>query len=150
MRKYLVAGMVAVMVFAFAAFAASLNVTANTLQTGETLSGELECTDGVHVYAWFYNDLTGDADGVRLALLDSNGEPDTGHSCAGDEIYVTPRAADGGYVENNNIGRATLIADEAEYVVNFNSPLPAADIESVRVGIDQGRSVGEYSDAPRS
>lgn len=153
MRKYLIAGAVAVMVFAFAAFAASLNVTANTLQVGETAEGELECTDGVHVYAWFYNDQTGDVDGVRLALLDDQDEPDTGHTCDGDWIMVTPLAENGTYADSTvatgNRGVKELKDGQAEYVVNFTEPLPAEDIYSVRVGIEQGSHVGSYSQNPR-
>jgi hypothetical protein len=121
MRKYLIAGAVAVMVFAFAAFAASLNVTA--------------------------------VDGVRLALLDDQDEPDTGHTCDGDWIMVTPLAKNGTYADSTvatgNRGVKELKDGQAEYVVNFTEPLPAEDIYSVRVGIEQGSHVGSYSQNPR-
>jgi hypothetical protein len=55
MRKYLIAGAVAVMVFAFAAFAASLTVNGGTLQAGQT--EDLTCTDETNVaFANNWND----------------------------------------------------------------------------------------------
>jgi hypothetical protein len=133
MKKYFAAGAVAIMVFAFAAFAASLNVQASVLQAGETEAGALECASDANVFAWFYNDFDGSVDGVRVAL-------DEGHTCDGEMIHVTPLDADGKSLDGNT--RAQVITEDGTdiYVANFPAAHrpQAEDIEGVRVGIDQG------------
>ena len=153
MKKYLAAAVVAVMVFAFAAFAASLSVTAPTLQVGQTAEGELECTDNADIVAWMYNDINGTVDGARVQFDDD-------HTCEGDRVYVTPLDVDGDILAN--IGGAaystgSVLVDAAHYhagtdsyLVIFgtttgytgfdadNHPVWAEELYGARVGIDQG------------
>ena len=92
MRKYLAAAVVAVMVFAFAAFAASLNVTAPVLQVGETAEGELECADTVEITAWMYDDVSGTIDGARLSVINADGseqDGDPGDDCFEERLMLT-------------------------------------------------------------
>jgi hypothetical protein len=137
MKKYLIASVVAVMAFAFAAFAASLNVTAPVLQAGETEAGALECAGSATVVAWFYNDFDGSVDGVRVALNE-------GHTCTADEmLHVTPLKADGTWIDGNTRGQIMLDPSTAyapnKWIVNSSpGPVDAGLIYGVRIGIDQG------------
>lgn len=87
MKKYFIASGVAVVAFAMAAFAASLNVDGGTIQSGT--DNDLKCTDNVEVVAWGVDKgksagvrldagtLSGCADSVQLHVyaLDGNGTP---------------------------------------------------------------------------
>ena len=152
MKKYLAAAVVAVMVFAFAAFAASLNVTSTNLQVGETAEGALECTDGAHVYAWGYHDGTGEITFVRVALVKDDDTLDTDHDCDGESLMVTPLDADGGYADSTGTGvrgEKALVEGQAEYWVDLTSPVSAEDIHGVRIAIEQGTHVSLYEHNPR-
>jgi hypothetical protein len=157
MRKYLIAGAVAVMVFAFAAFAASLNVTANSLQVGETAQGALECADNADIVAWMYNDTNGSVDGARVQLSNNDESP---HSCDGDRIYVTPLNSAGTLLPNiggGSYSTGSILVDSANYhagtdsylvifgtttgYTGFNAsthPVSGELLYGARVGIDQG------------
>jgi hypothetical protein len=84
MKKYFAAGAVAIMVFAFAAFAASLNVNAGPLQAGVTT--DLKCADSVEVTYQTSNDNNGFwVGGVSLQFKDADGVTD---NCDGHEAAV--------------------------------------------------------------
>jgi hypothetical protein len=72
MKKYFIASVVAVMAFAFAAFAASLTVNAGTLQAGT--DSNLKCADQVDLVWNTSNDWNGHWVGdVTLRFLDESG-----------------------------------------------------------------------------
>jgi len=92
MKKYLAAAVVAVMVFAFAAFAASVNVNDSTLASGvaevQGCDGDVDVIWQAHESAhlldddyWWVNEVTlegfVDCDGedVIVVLLDANDQP---------------------------------------------------------------------------
>jgi hypothetical protein len=144
MRKYLIAGAVAVMVFAFAAFAAQLTVTAPTLQAGETQPGALECVDAVNVAAWGYNDYTGkithvtlqavnndcdDDEFLYLTLLDNNNERLFGHGHDSQAFVVQDFSQKGNDPFTIDVTRGNPAADAG---------VDASAIGGIRVGIDQG------------
>ena len=139
MKKYLVASVVAVMVFAFAAFAASLNVTAPTLQFGATADGELVCTENADITAWLYNDHLegGPVSGATIEL-------DDGHECEGDRLYLSVLGEDGEVLANNStvIGTGSTlqlgIPDDSALADATNSDISSADVYGAQIGIDQG------------
>jgi hypothetical protein len=157
MKKYFIASVVAVMAFAFAAFAASLNVTAPTLQVGQTATGELECADNATIVAWMYNDLNGSVDGARVQLSNDDASP---HACDGDRLYVTPlnsggtilaNIGGGGYSTGSiEVSAANYHAGTDSYLVIFGTttgytgfnpavhPVDGASLYGARIGIDQG------------
>jgi hypothetical protein len=139
MKKYFIASVVAVMAFAFAAFAASLNVTAPTLQFGETASGELICTENADVVAWFYNDhlAGGPVNGASIQL-------DADHTCEGDRLYLTVVGEQGNILANSSvvIGSSRTVTVGIPNAAALNdaslSNISSADVYGVRIGIDQG------------
>jgi hypothetical protein len=158
MKKYLIASVVAMMAFSFAAFAASLNVTAPTLQVGQTADGALECADNAEIVAWMYNDLNGSVDGARVRL--STDDVDTDHTCDGDRLYVTPLNQAGTILANIGGGAystGSILVDDANYHAGTDSylvifgtttaytghnasvhPVDGGSLYGARVGIDQG------------
>ena len=152
MKKYLAAAVVAVMVFAFAAFAASLNVTSTALQAGDTEPGALECANEAVAYVWGYNDheTPPTAQNVGIAL-----QPDT-HTCEGETITVNLLNEDGNIlVHEGQQVRVQKVAVSGADQGRFELPgattadKPAVeDIYGVRVGIDQGQGVGDWDDSP--
>ena len=146
MKKYLAAAAVAVMVFAFAAFAASLNVTAPTLQAGQTAEGELECTENAEIVAWFFNDHLVPAT-VSGAVI----ELDEDHTCEGDRLYLTllddedgvlvaAASADGQGVPIGSGSSVTIGIPDHTFLGDASLPggIPASDVYGVQIGIDQG------------
>jgi hypothetical protein len=139
MRKYFIASVVAVMAFAFAAFAASLNVTAPTLQFGETAASELICTENADVVAWFYNDhlAGGPVNGASIQL-------DENHDCDGDRLYLTVVDQDDNILANSSvvIGESRNVTvgipNAAALTDGSLSNISSADVYGVRIGIDQG------------
>ena len=140
MKKYLAAAVVAVMVFAFAAFAASLDVTAPTLQVGQTAEGELECTENADITAWYYNDHIdpGTVSGATIVLDDD-------HTCAGDRLYLSVLDADGDTIatESKVLGADRTIQiglPNNSFLVDADQSgaIPAADVYGARIAIDQG------------
>jgi hypothetical protein len=83
MRKYLVAGVVAVVVFAFAAFAASLNVDAGTLAFGVDEIGD--CGGEAEILYSHHQESN------ELAYVDAiiAQFPDAGGECDGYGVYLT-------------------------------------------------------------
>jgi hypothetical protein len=86
MKKYIAAGAVAIMVFAFSAFAASLTVNAGPLQAG--ITADLKCADSVDVTYETNNDHSGFyVEGVNLQFLDANG--DATNACDDDNAAIS-------------------------------------------------------------
>jgi hypothetical protein len=146
MKKYFAAGAVAVMVFAFAAMAASLNVSAPTLQVGETEEGALSCVDAVDVIAWGYNDYTGkvtratvqavnnrcDAETLFLTLLDEDGNRLSAGGHNG-QAFLTENLGD----KNDDSFFVDLTRGDAGAEAGVDGDV----IGGVRFGIDQGPGV---------
>jgi hypothetical protein len=143
MKKYIAAGAVAIMVFAFSAFAASLDVDAGVLQAGQTDPGDLECVAGVSVVAWGYNDYTGKVTRVTLQA-DQN-------DCDGEFLYLTLLDDSGNRLQGHgHDGQSVVVQDfgdknDDQFFVDLTRGNPAADagvdassIGGVRIGIDQG------------
>ena len=142
MKKYIAAAAVAVMVFAFAAFAASLTVNAETLQAGETESGDLSCVDEVSVTAWGYNDYTGKVTFARVTA--------DGNDCGSEEnLYMTLLNNEGErLLEGGHDGEAVVVSDfgskgDDEFVIDLtggdqsaDAGVDAAAIGGVRMGVD--------------
>lgn len=137
MKKYFAAAAVAVMVFAFAAFAATLNVNAGSLQAGEAV--DLDCLEEANVAAWGYHDAPGDVE-TRYATIDL-----VGNGCAdGEHMHVI-------LLDSNQeeLARATnspqLIAGVGDEKIQFDfADVHPKDVDGIRIGVDQGHSDYEY------
>jgi hypothetical protein len=155
MKKYFIASVVAVMAFAFAAFAASLNVTAGNLQAGDTQPGALECADEAIAYVWGYNDhvTPTTVDNVGIALRNSDGTP---HGCAGEWLSVNLLDEDGNIIYPGpgqiRVGKVAVAGEDQGRFTMPGADAAAKpkveDIYGVRVGIEQGPSVGVWDDSP--
>ena len=154
MKKYFLAGVVAMIAFAMAAFAASLTVNAQVLQAGDTVAGELECADEARVYVWGYNDhvTPPTADNLGLALLMD--DETASHSCAGETLTINLLDENGNILSGTS-GQIrvnkTAVAGEDQGRISFPGATAAQkpaveDIFGVRVGIDQGPSIGDWDD----
>ena len=138
MKKYLAAAVVAVMVFAFAAFAAELNVNAGTLQAGSDT--ELTCSDGVEVLNYAVESDTLEVHFARLSGFED---------CDGEKLIIRWNDADGDEIERQVF---TLDADadlddwtddggtlhEDVYRYNFSPARSAEEIEELVVAIHTG------------
>lgn len=133
MKKIIVVPLVAVVAAAGAASAAGFagGVSAGPLQVGQT--SELECAKSAEIIEWGYNDhlATPNVVDVRVELR--------GADCAGQAINVLPLKADGTQYGPRAAGR---IPDQPRGVqtvrVQFDTPMNAEELKSVRVSIDPG------------
>ena len=137
MKKYLAAAVVAVMVFAFAAFAASLNVNDSVLAAGD---GDVTTCDGMTeqdltVVSW---GAETDTFLVSWVVFDPAGLEDcTPH----DEhvIFVQVHDEDGNEVPGGRSGEVRLsdldFSDPNRVNVDFQNPVPIEDIHEIRVVI---------------
>lgn len=141
MKKYAIAGAVAVSAFAFSAFAASLDVNAGTLQAGE--DRDLECADAANVAAWGYDDTNGtNLLSVKIDLV--------GNECSGGEhLHALLLDADGSQLArgmDENGANPPRAIDEGvdEYTFYFPGGVDVQLVEGIRIGIDQGNSDYSY------
>lgn len=120
MKKYLVAGAVAVMVFAFSAMAASLTVDGNVLQAGDNGS-DLTCTSDVEVLDWAVN-----ANGTQVTSVTIGGwDP----ACEGEQVSVSVNG-------NALTGNTTIGTAVTQVTVDLTSlTLAPEDVTALRVVI---------------
>lgn len=118
MKKYLIASVVAMMAFAFAAFAASLTVNAGTLQAGEDTN--LQCAENATI-AWgnTNNSDTGGGFVVQGLSVDFDG------ACDGKFAYVALGDAD-----QEGFGIQEIDGDSVAFTT---VPILVEDINYVRV-----------------
>lgn len=129
MRKYFIAGVVAMVAFAMAAFAATLTVDGGVIQAGS--DEDLTCTTTVTVTNY---GVETDDDSVRFAKL-SGLEP-----CVGEKVII--QFMDTSDVEIHKVTdliEATDLDGDDLYRVNFPSPYPTAEsFGAVNVWIHSG------------
>lgn len=140
MKKLIAIPVVAVIAAAGAASAAGFvgGVSASALQVGQT--SDLECATSAEVVEWGYNDhlATPNVVNARVQL--------NGAQCAGMAIHVVALDADGSATVANGAnyrasGRIPSQAEGTQFVrVDFNQPVPAEQLKSVRISIDGGYS----------
>lgn len=107
MKKYLAAAAVAVMVFAFSAFAASLNLDGGVLQAGENT--DLTCTDQEVPVRWIIDNNDGLVYGAHVAVPES---------CYGNKLYFNMKMPERGTGSNS----------ELKATVNFDSIHPPTSL----------------------
>jgi hypothetical protein len=138
MRKYVLAGVVAVMVFAFAAFAATFQLNDSVLAVGD---GDVSsCTDEVDVKSWGLETDTGKVHFVRLVIDDGV----AGEGCyTGDFVlFAAVYDDEGERIQRSSEHRlgATGPNEGDHEMVAFRSPFPdTAGIEMLRVFIHTKR-----------
>lgn len=121
MKKYLIAAVAAVAVFALSAFAASLQVDAGTLQAGD--GSIVPCAETDVVVTYGTPTFTGTGWTVDTIHLDDGGQ------CTGREFSVTITGpATVTSVETGTFGASTV-------VVTFDAPFDAADAADVHLAI---------------
>ncbi len=126
MKKYFAAAAVAVMVFAFAAFAASLDVDGGTLQAG---SDDLACAEAVFLtYDWGATEDNPDHY-IQEIVADLNDPAGASEDlvCEGKYVQLDVRDANGELIgashEQISSGRAVFAVNDA----------PVADVEDIYV-----------------
>lgn len=143
MRKYFIAGVVGMVAFAMAAFAASLTVNAGTLQAGD--DDTLECMDEANVAAWGYNDT----DDTILEYVDV---VTVGEDCDNGEVLHLILLEDdrsqldpGGRGDSVNHPTKPYadLDGSGRYRFTF-SGVNVEDVEGVRIGVDQGHTDYAY------
>ncbi len=124
MKKYLIAGVVAVVAFAMAGFAATLNVDGGVIQSGSDDS--LTCTSDATVASYRIDD--GKSLGVRFA-------PGTFSGCDDDvSVLVYVYGADGSQVAQGDVNAVVGNAGGSGLSINYRSgPIDPAVIERVQV-----------------
>lgn len=140
MKKLIVVPVVAVVAAVGAASAAGFagGVSAGALQVGQT--NNLECAKSARVIEWGYNDdlSTPNVVNARVELTDAN--------CAGQAVNVLPLKADGTQYGPRAGGKVPEQAAGRQVVrLNFDAPMNAEQLKSVRISIDpgyQGQTVG--------
>lgn len=141
MKKYLIASVVAMMAFAFAAFAASLIVNAGTLQAGE--DRDLECLDEANVAAWGYDDTHATA----LVYVDI---VTVGENCTNDEVMhlILLNSSGSQLARGNSANNPTKdyadLDGTARYRFDFSPSVDVQDVYGVRIGVDQGHTDYSY------
>jgi hypothetical protein len=138
MKKLIAVPVVAVIAAAGAASAAGFagGVSARALQVGQT--SDLECATSAEIIEWGYNDhlATPDVVNARVQL--------NGADCSGMAIHVVALNPDGTATDGpagnfRASGRIPAQAAGTQTVrVNFNQPVPAEQLKSVRISIDGG------------
>jgi hypothetical protein len=125
MKKYLVAAVVAVMVFAFAAFAAPLNVGDSVLAAGE---GEVTDCGPIDVKSWGVDaEPGGEVSFVRLAVGD----------CTEDHVlFASALDVDGNQLTRSGEYRIGSNTDGNGWEqVAFQGSFPPEDIHGLRVTV---------------
>ena len=149
MKKYLAAAVVAVMVFAFSAFAASLTVNGGTIQAGSDM--DLRCMDEANVLAWVYRDAPPptavesvrigtvnedcqDGEVLHLILVDEDGN----QVVRGEATNPPgpPHATDAPYAELDGSG---------DYTFDLPGDVHPDEFEGVIIGVDQGHVDFDWS-----
>jgi hypothetical protein len=131
MKRYLAAAVVAVLVFAAAAFAATFNLSDSVLAVGEAEVSD--CGDAV-VKSWGLETSDGTVRFVRLILDDD---------CYGDDadsdyvLFAAVYREDGTLIQRSGEHRLGSDPNEGDHEkVDFRSPFPMAEhIETLRVFI---------------
>jgi hypothetical protein len=143
MKKYLIASMVAVMAFAFAAFAASLDVTADRLAAG---TDNVACAENADVSWTTSNDDQGHwVMGFDIAFSDT--------SCDGEYVNVAIFDAPAG-IPNvrpqqvaNIIPDTTITDGELSYTLpnEYHGKLRVEDVEQVQVLVGEDGSKAPFT-----
>jgi hypothetical protein len=117
MKKYFIASVVAVMAFAFAAFAASFTINDSVLAVGD---GDVEACD-IKVVSWGAETDTNKVGFVRLDTTD----------CSSNEVLFA-QVYDG---DGNRLTRSdeTRVAPAADQTVHFRQAVNIADVESIGI-----------------
>jgi hypothetical protein len=143
MKKLIAVPVVAVIAAAGAASAAGFagGVSAGPLQVGQT--NDLECATSAKVVEWGYNDHlpTPNVVNARVQL--------NGAQCEGSAVTVLPINAAGSQIGPRAAAKVPDQAHGTQYVrVNFDTPMDAEQLTSVRISIDPGyagQTVGSAS-----
>jgi hypothetical protein len=136
MKKYLAAGGVAVVAFAFAASAAQLVVDGNTIQVGQDT--DLTCAEAVNVVAWGYNDHLNQGPVSNVTLKAE------GNECDGEFLYVTLTDTSGAAIRPAVVVRDFDEKGDDAFTVDLTNGagaaagVPGGSIGGIRIGIDQG------------
>ena len=133
MKKLIAVPIVAVVAAVGAASAAGFagGVSAGPLQVGQT--NDLECATSAKVIEWGYNDhlATPNVVDARVQL--------NGAQCSDQAITVLPLNASGGQYGPRATGRIPAQPDGTQTVrVQFDTPMDAEQLKSVRISIDPG------------
>jgi len=135
MKKFIAVPIVAVVAAVGAASAAGFagGVSAGPLQVGQT--NDLECANSAKVVEWGYNDhlATPNVVNVKVLLTDA--------TCVGQAVSVIPLNANGEQDGPRASGKVPAQASGPQTVrLNFESPVNAESLKSVRISVDPGYS----------
>jgi hypothetical protein len=139
MKKLLVVPAIAVLTAAGAASAAGFagGVSSGPLQVGQT--GDLECATSAKIIEWGYNDhlATPNVVNARVQL--------NGAQCSDQSLTVLPLKSDGTQFGPRAAGRIPAQPGGVQTVrVQFDTPMDAAQLTSVRISIDPGFAIEPY------
>jgi hypothetical protein len=142
MKKYLAAAVVAVMVFAFAAFAASLNVNAGTLQSG--VDHDLACAETADITYAHHVDYHHQANDAWVTEFTVTFDSE---DCVGNTMYLTV-GSDAEFDGDSDDGLGSVVRDIDAQSVS----IPVTDGDSWASGVSiselESVSVTVFSDPP--